>query len=258
MPAPPPRTHTPHGGVAWRTAQVFERTSSSYHFPLALRHFDVVLCKYQSNNNGSEKGTEMRRLTGSQNVTFSAPPGLCPSPSPAATGGPGAGGQRGSTTRPWPHAGAATSLHVGAICASLARPALRGHCLELCLNNNSARERRELQSARRTHFFLFFFFLFSRFQPVQCLLWEPFERESTVLACERSRSSGPLYLESQDVIPRLEIFIVPCTPPTHTRTHACVWKMFFGLSEGCWLRGIRGRRRGATAAQSRARSLRPP
>lgn len=185
--------------------------------------------------------------------------GLCPSPSPAASGRPGAGGRRGSTARPWPHAGAATSLHVTAICASLARPALRGHRLELCPKNNSAQERRELQPTRRTDFFLIFFsFLLSRSQPVQYLLWGPFERESTLLACERSRSSGPLYLESQDVIPRLEIFIVPCTPPTHTRTHACVWKMFFGLSEGCWLRGIRGRCRGTTAAQSRVRSSRPP
>lgn len=214
--------------------------------PPALRHFDAVLCEHRSDNNGGEKGTS------TQGAKTSHPPprqAWCPCASPAALGRAGAAGPRGSAARPWSHAGAATSPHVTAICASLARPALRGHRLELCRKNNSAPS---------TLFFFFFSSLFSHSQPVRCLLWGTFERESALLACERSCGSGPLYLESQDVIPRLEIFIVPCTPPTHTRTHACVWKMFFGLSTGCWLRGIRGRHRGTTAAQSRARSSRPP
>lgn len=98
----------------------FKRRSSSHHFLLALRHFDVMLCKYRSDNNGNEKGTETWRLTRSQNVTFSTPPGtevapapdgggcaLRPSPFPA--GRAGAGGRRGSTAGSWPRAGAATS-----------------------------------------------------------------------------------------------------------------------------------------------------
>lgn len=60
----------------------FKRRSSSYHFPLALGHFDVVLCKYWSDNNGNKKGTETQCLTRSQNVTFSTPPGTEVAPTP--------------------------------------------------------------------------------------------------------------------------------------------------------------------------------
>lgn len=83
--------------------------------------------------------------------------GLCPVPALLPRQGQGlwAKGKHGQAR---PHAGAATSPHVTAICASLARPPLRGHRLELCLNNNSAQPRRELQSTRRANFFFFPFF----------------------------------------------------------------------------------------------------
>lgn len=60
----------------------FKRRSSSYHLPLALRHFNVVLCKYQGDNNSNEKGTEMQHVTPSQNVTFSTQPGAEVAPAP--------------------------------------------------------------------------------------------------------------------------------------------------------------------------------
>lgn len=89
--------------------------------------------------------------------------GLCPVPALLPRQGQGlwAKGKHGQAR---PHAGAATSPHVTAICASLARPPLRGHRLELCLNNNSAQPRRELQSTRRANFFFFSFF----HAPSQC------------------------------------------------------------------------------------------
>lgn len=162
--------HTQSDGVAWITAWLFKRRSSSYHFPLALRHFHVVLCKYQSNNNGSEKGTETRRLAGNQNVTFPAPPGLVPLSLPCWPWRAGAAG-RGEAP-----AGAGPTLGLPpARSEDHLRPAgpaaLRGHRLEPCLKNSSAQERRELQSTRSTNFFLVGFFFFSPLYfhaPSQC------------------------------------------------------------------------------------------
>lgn len=133
LPLHPKHTHS--DAAAWITARVFKRRSSRPHFAPALRHFDAVLCEHRSDNNGGEKGTS------TQGAKTSHPPprqAWCPCASPAALGRAGAAGPRGSAARPWSHAGAATSPHVTAICASLARPALRGHRLELCRENNSA------------------------------------------------------------------------------------------------------------------------
>lgn len=136
-------------------------------------------------------------------------------------------------------------LHVVPICAG---PALRGHFLEPCLKASAELEAGNRHQLTGQYFFLppfLFIYLFNFFfllaLPASTVLpLGPFETENTLLACERSRSSRPLYLESQDVIPPLEIFIVPCTPPTHTRTHACVWKCLSILARGVGLGGFKG------------------
>lgn len=139
----------------------FKRRSSSHHFLLALRHFDVMLCKYRSHNNGNEKGTETWRLTRSQNVTFSTPLGteVAPAPDggaalciplPSLLEGQGPVGEGEAPLGPGPVPGLPPAhssrhrLHVTAICALPARPALRGHHLERCLKNSSAQERWKL------------------------------------------------------------------------------------------------------------------